>query len=164
MRGLPAARSAAGRKPLFCGQADVDARISACNYPQIVAIRHDVEPLRSRHGRSCEGVGRRHSKIEPHKIVVVVRDLSVGIGKVVVVVRVPIAISGVESLVRDPFGSPQHAGRLYRTGDLARYLADGRIDYVGRNDHQVKIRGYRIELGEVEAALNSTRQSRRRSW
>ena len=58
-----------------------------------------------------------------------------------------------ERFVRDPFGSPQHAGRLYRTGDLARYLADGRIDYVGRNDHQVKIRGYRIELGEVEAAL-----------
>ena len=62
----------------------------------------------------------------------------------------------------DPFGA-RHAGpsgaqpgtgpRLYRTGDLARYLADGRIEYVGRQDQQVKIRGYRIELGEVEAAL-----------
>ena len=53
----------------------------------------------------------------------------------------------------DPFGRQQGTGRLYRTGDLARYLADGRIEYAGREDHQVKIRGYRIELGEVEAAL-----------
>ena len=57
-----------------------------------------------------------------------------------------------QRFVRDPFGA-QPGGRLYRTGDLARYLADGRIEYVGREDQQVKIRGYRIELGEVEAAL-----------
>jgi amino acid adenylation domain-containing protein len=43
---------------------------------------------------------------------------------------------------------------LYKTGDIARYLADGNIEYIGRNDNQVKIRGFRIELGEVEAALN----------
>jgi amino acid adenylation domain-containing protein len=57
-----------------------------------------------------------------------------------------------ERFVSDPFGGHE-AGRLYRTGDLARFLADGRIEYVGRLDHQVKIRGYRIELGEIEAAL-----------
>ena len=43
--------------------------------------------------------------------------------------------------------------RLYRTGDLARYLADGTIEYLGRNDDQVKIRGLRIELGEIQARL-----------
>jgi amino acid adenylation domain-containing protein len=53
----------------------------------------------------------------------------------------------------DPFAGRSGA-RLYRTGDRARYLADGRIEYMGREDQQVKIRGYRIELGEVEAALS----------
>ncbi|MBB5360914.1 amino acid adenylation domain-containing protein, partial [Rhodanobacter sp. ANJX3] len=54
--------------------------------------------------------------------------------------------------VRDPFTSAADA-RMYRTGDLARYLPDGRLVYLGRNDHQVKIRGFRIELGEIEARL-----------
>ncbi|WP_161936572.1 AMP-binding enzyme, partial [Pseudomonas sp. ICMP 3272] len=33
--------------------------------------------------------------------------------------------------------------------------ADGRIEYLGRNDFQVKVRGFRIELGEVEACLGN---------
>jgi len=45
------------------------------------------------------------------------------------------------------------AGMMFRTGDHARYLADGRVELLGRMDRQVKIHGYRIEPAEVEAAL-----------
>ena len=41
-----------------------------------------------------------------------------------------------------------------------RYLADGKIEFMGRADDQVKIRGYRIELGEIEAVLNEHRSVR----
>ncbi|EZP30954.1 non-ribosomal peptide synthase/polyketide synthase [Pseudomonas sp. RIT288] len=57
-----------------------------------------------------------------------------------------------ERFLDDPF-SDQSGARLYRTGDVARYLADGNIEYLGRNDDQVKIRGLRIELGEIQAHL-----------
>ncbi|CRM72101.1 non-ribosomal peptide synthetase [Pseudomonas sp. 58 R 3] len=57
-----------------------------------------------------------------------------------------------ERFLNDPFDGTAGA-RMYRTGDLGRWLADGSIDYLGRNDDQVKIRGFRIELGEIEARL-----------
>ena len=50
--------------------------------------------------------------------------------------------------------------RMYRTGDLGRWLADGNIEFLGRNDFQVKIRGFRIELGEIEARLSGLRRVR----
>ncbi|CAI8734121.1 arthrofactin-type cyclic lipopeptide synthetase C [Pseudomonas chlororaphis] len=63
-----------------------------------------------------------------------------------------------ERFLDDPFSDePVIAGqraRMYRTGDLARWLADGTLEYLGRNDDQVKIRGMRIELGEIETRLN----------
>jgi amino acid adenylation domain-containing protein len=57
-----------------------------------------------------------------------------------------------EKFVPDQFSTVAGA-RLYKSGDLARYLADGRIEFVGRNDHQVKVRGFRIEIGEIESIL-----------
>ncbi|MDN3695556.1 amino acid adenylation domain-containing protein [Chryseobacterium tructae] len=63
-----------------------------------------------------------------------------------------------ERFIRNPFQTLEEKtqgthGILYKTGDLVRYLADGELEYIGRNDFQVKIRGYRIELGEIENQL-----------
>ena len=58
-----------------------------------------------------------------------------------------------EKFLKDPCTDDRE--RMYRTGDLGRWLADGNIEFLGRNDFQVKIRGFRIELVEIEAALRS---------
>jgi amino acid adenylation domain-containing protein len=58
-----------------------------------------------------------------------------------------------EKFIPHPF-SEIPGDRMYKTGDRARYLADGRLECLGRTDAQVKLRGYRIELGEIEAKLN----------
>lgn len=59
------------------------------------------------------------------------------------------------ALTRQRFSaSPFVVGdRLYRTGDRARFLADGNIQFLGRDDSQIKIRGFRVELGEIESQL-----------
>ena len=60
-----------------------------------------------------------------------------------------------QTFIKNPFYDKEGYERVYRTGDIVRRLADGTIDFIGRNDGQVKIRGFRIELGEVEMAIRS---------
>jgi amino acid adenylation domain-containing protein len=63
------------------------------------------------------------------------------------------------SFIKNPFQTTeeQKAGvnsRLYKTGDLVRWLADGNLDYLGRNDSQLKIRGLRVDPAEIEGTIN----------
>ncbi|WNJ96980.1 amino acid adenylation domain-containing protein [Vibrio ruber] len=58
-----------------------------------------------------------------------------------------------ERFVANPYNEAYPV--MYRTGDVGCWLADGTIEYRGRNDDQVKIRGFRIELGEISSALQS---------
>ncbi len=65
-----------------------------------------------------------------------------------------------ERFIPNPFAT-EPGQRLYKTGDLARYLADGKIQFLGRIDDQVKLRGLRIELGEIERVLEQHPRVRR---
>lgn len=44
---------------------------------------------------------------------------------------------------------------MFRTRDIGRWVADGRLEHLGRVDDQVKVRGFRVELDAVSAALEA---------
>ncbi|CCW32474.1 AMP-binding protein [Xenorhabdus nematophila] len=56
-----------------------------------------------------------------------------------------------EKFIASPF--PGMGPTLYLTGDTGRLLADGSLEYCGRQDFDIKIRGYRIDVQQVEEAL-----------
>ena len=45
--------------------------------------------------------------------------------------------------------------RVYKTGDIVRMLADGSLEFIGREDDLVKLQGIRVELSEISFALKS---------
>jgi amino acid adenylation domain-containing protein len=53
-----------------------------------------------------------------------------------------------ERFINNPF-EPQIYSRVYKTGDMVRWLADGNLEYLGRNNDQIKINGVRIEPSEI---------------
>jgi len=59
--------------------------------------------------------------------------------------------------IANPYGEP--GSRLYLTGDRVRWLAEGKLEYIGRIDEQVKIRGFRVEPLEVEATIQQLMQT-----
>ena len=55
--------------------------------------------------------------------------------------------------IKNEFTDEPGYERAYRSGDVVRLLANGEVDFIGRNDGQVKVRGFRIELTEVEGII-----------
>ena len=43
--------------------------------------------------------------------------------------------------------------RMYLTGDVGQWMADGRIQFLGRLDNQLQVRGVRVEIDEIETHL-----------
>ena len=56
-------------------------------------------------------------------------------------------------LTAEKFISIENNKVIYKTGDMGRFLADGKLELIGRIDNQIKLRGFRIEPGEIESLL-----------
>ncbi|NTS77174.1 amino acid adenylation domain-containing protein [Catenovulum sp. SM1970] len=59
----------------------------------------------------------------------------------------------IDNPFTDAFDKGEGENRIYKTGDIVRRLADGCLEYLGRNDAQIKIRGHRIEPSEISHVI-----------
>ena len=66
-----------------------------------------------------------------------------------------------ERFVADAFAGKADA-RMYKTGDLGRWLADGTIEFLGRNDFQVRFGASALSWGRSRRVFWSIRASARR--
>ncbi|NSL87275.1 amino acid adenylation domain-containing protein [Chitinophaga sp. Mgbs1] len=87
-----------------------------------------------------------HGQLQPINVVGEIYIAGSGVGR---------GYCNQEALTAEKFFRDENlsAERIYKSGDLGRWLADGRIECIGRKDTQIKLKGYRIELGEIENAL-----------
>ncbi|MEM9103608.1 MAG: amino acid adenylation domain-containing protein, partial [Pseudomonadota bacterium] len=63
-----------------------------------------------------------------------------------------------ERFINNPYYDSQNvhqSSQLYKTGDMVRFLANGNLEFLGRQDNQVKIRGYRVELDEIASYVRA---------
>ncbi|BBB15136.1 amino acid adenylation [Candidatus Rickettsiella viridis] len=57
-----------------------------------------------------------------------------------------------ERFIDNPF-EPIKYPKMYKTGDIVRWLAQGDLEYLGRNNEQLKINGVRIEPNELISVI-----------
>jgi amino acid adenylation domain-containing protein len=102
-------------------------------------------------------IGRPIRNIRVHVLDEQMREVPIGVAGELYVEGVAVgrgywnepALSA-ERFLANPFS---RGGSLFRTGDRVRRLADGQLEFGGREDFQVKVRGQRIEPQQVEQVL-----------
>ncbi len=110
-------------------------------------------------GRGAPSIGRPIARLAFHVVDAALRPVAAGVAGELLIggAGVGRGYAGrpaltAERFVPDPFARGA-GGRRYRSGDRGRFLADGRIEFLGRLDRQVQVRGIRVEPGEIEALL-----------
>lgn len=127
-------------------------------YGPTEASLHCTEfPINGRVERPIVPIGRPISNMRIYVLDGALKPLPVGVMGEIYIAGVGVAREyrnnpelTAERFLNDPFVPGE---RMYRSGDQGAWLADGNVQFFGRNDHQIKIRGFRIEAGEIESQL-----------
>ncbi|HET6976590.1 MAG TPA: amino acid adenylation domain-containing protein [Pyrinomonadaceae bacterium] len=134
--------------------------------PTETTIYSSIEPVNGEGEGPFESIGRATANTQLHILDRWLQPVPVGVTGELYIGGVGVSRGYLnrpeltaERFIPNCFGGLSGA-RCYNSGDLARFLADGRVEYIGRADHQVKVRGHRIELREIESALGQHEQVR----